>query len=221
LILSLFQAAQAGGSIITNFLPFTINLFAGIGAGLIVALILFKLMHIESLQKAPTLLLTISILCAYLLAQNIGGNGIIAVAMMGFIFGNVFSKYKSVIKLDLERVYSAIEIFVFILVGVVVGINWSLEFFRISLGLFLVFLLLRAIVSLLVLGKHSFREKFETAFFVPKGIATVTVAFALLNYSFFGAIILVQLLLAFFVYSLIFDFILDKFGFFESRRKAL
>lgn len=204
-------------SFLSNALPILVDIFAGIGAGIVISLILFKVINSKYLEKSVSFVMAVALLIAFVVAQKLGGNGLIAIATIGFIFGNIFLKQKEKILMHSNVIYSIFEIFVFILAGIVVGLPYSLDFYRISLGLFIVYLLIRFILANLALRHFDFLERAEIAFFVPKGLATVTVAFALLNYSFLGSVLLVQLLLAFFVYSLIFDTILDKIGFYDHR----
>ncbi|MEK6886945.1 MAG: cation:proton antiporter [Nanoarchaeota archaeon] len=193
------------------------NLFAGIGAGVIIGLILFSLLSKNYFEHTAALILGIGLLLSFIIAQRIGGNGYAAVATIGFIFGNIFVKPKQMIVKQENMIYSALEVLMFIIVGVVVSLPRSLRFFEFSFGLFLIYLVIRFAVSRIALRKYDSAEKWEIAFFVPKGLATVTVAFALLNFSFTGVVVLVQLLLMFFVYSLVFDTILSKLGFYKHR----
>lgn len=219
LILSLADMlnSKIGLNLFSKVVLVATNLFAGIGAGVIVGLIMFNLLSKQSFDKIGTLVLGVGLLLAFIVAQKIGGNGFAAVATIGFIFGNIFVKQKHTIVKHENMIYSALEVLMFIIAGVVVSIPMSLRFFEFSFGLFLIYLVIRLVVSRIVLRKYDPAERLEIAFFVPKGLATVTVAFALLNFSFSGVVLLVQLLLAFFVYSLVFDTILDKLGLYTHR----
>ena len=219
LILSLVDAlnSKIGLNLFGKIVLVATNLFAGIGAGVIIGLILFNLLSKNYFEKAATLVLGAGLLLSFIVAQKIGGNGFAAVATIGFIFGNIFIKQKQAIVRQENVIYSALEVLIFIVAGIVVGLPKSLRFFEFSFGLFLIYLVIRFAVSRVLLRKYDNAEKLEIAFFVPKGLATVTVAFALLNYSFPGVVLMVQLLLAFFVYSLVFDTVLDKLGFYKNR----
>lgn len=219
LIISFMQmpGLSLPGSFFTKAFPVVVDVFAGIGAGIIVSLVLFRFISSRYFEKAVSFVVAAALLIAYIVAKNLGGNGLIAIATIGFVFGNVFLKHKEKIYSQSNIVYAILEIFMFILSGVVVGLPMSFAFYRISLGLFVVYLLIRFISANLSLKHYTFPEKSEIALFAPKGLATVTVAFALLNYTFSGVIILIQLMLIFFVYSLIFDTILDKINFYKYR----
>ncbi len=194
-----------------------VNLLAGIGIGLLMSLILYRSLHIKSLSSISYLVVVLALLIAYVFAEMIQGSGLIAVATMGIIFGNVLVKNRYMIDSYFSMLDSVVAVLLFIIVGIVVPLPLSWRFFRISLFMFLIYVIIRMLVAVIVLWRHRLFEKFEMALFVPKGLATVTVAFALLGYSLIGVGILVQLLLAFFVYSLIFDTILDKCGVFTHR----
>jgi NhaP-type Na+/H+ or K+/H+ antiporter len=200
-----------------NILPFFINLVGGIGMGIIMSVILYKLLHVRILEKISSLMFAAAIIVSYLLAKQIDGNGFIAVATMGLVFGNVYLREKASMNKKMYALNSALEIFVFIIAGAVVGLPSEFTFYKLSLGLFVVYLIIRFIAAQIVLKKHDFAERLEVALFVPKGLATVTAAFALLNYFFSGVVLIVQLLLIFFVYSLVLDFVLNKAGVYKSR----
>ena len=219
LILSSVKALSSSMDITLFAKAITIatNIFAGIGTGIIIALVLFQLMNRNYLEKISSFVLAIGLLLAYVIAERIGGNGWVAAATIGFIFGNIFLKQKNMIMKDENLVYSALEVLMFIIVGAVVGIPLTSTFLISSLMLFLIYLLVRFISAQFALRSCDFNEKLEIALFVPKGLATVAVAFALLNYSFTGVVSLVQILLAFFVYSLILDTILEKAGVYKHR----
>lgn len=213
--LKVFAPYQAGG-FFAKFMPSIANIFAGIGAGLIIALIAFKLINKLS-EKISSLILAIGVLLAYVLAQQIQGNGLIAVAAIAVIFGNVFLKHKNIIKSHENIAHQAVEVLALVLIGIIIGLPSNLAFYKYSIGLFLIYLILRLIAVGIVLRHYDKGEKLEIAFFVPKGIVTVAIAFALLNYSFTGVVLMTQLLLAFFVYSLVFDTVLDKPRFYRHR----
>lgn len=219
LILSFLQftSLPLQGNLVVALLPFLMYVSVGIGIGVILSIILFKLMHYVFLEKLSSFLLVVALLLAYLAAQYMSGSAVLAVATIGLVFGNVFVKQRATIKAQEHIIYYFLEILIFVIAGVIVGFPFSLDFLRISLGLFLLYLLIRFITAQIVLQKYNFFERLEVALFVPKGLITVAIAFALLNYSFTGVVLLLQLLLAFFVYSLIFDTILDKVGIYKKR----
>lgn len=201
----------------SQLISFFVNFFGGFGIGVIVSLLLFKMLYSIKVDKTISIVYVLAVLLAYILAERIDGNGLVAVATLGLIYANVFLKQKATMESHLHKLYSMFELFLFTIVGLVVGIPVSFFFFRMSLGLFVVYLIVRFISAQLTLRNCDFEEKMEIALFVPKGLATITIAFALLNYTFIGNVLLVQLLISFFVYSLIFDTILDKIGFYKHR----
>ncbi|HME87193.1 MAG TPA: cation:proton antiporter [Candidatus Nanoarchaeia archaeon] len=205
------------GNVVLKLLPFITSVFSGIGIGILLSLTLYNLLHISSVQKYAGLSLTSFVVIAYLLAQKIGGNGFVSVATMGVIFAHVFFKQKHLIKMDVTKLDSVVELFLFTIAGLVVGLPLSLSFFKISLGLFVVYVALRLISVAASLRSYSFSEKLELGLFVPKGPITVAVAFALLNYEFLGVVSIVQYLMAFFVYSLLLDVILTRIGIYRNR----
>jgi len=174
-------------------------------------------MHLKYSEKMSTVLLGFGLLIAWFFARQIEGSGVIAVATMGFAFGNVFLKQKKIVREHLGNINSILEVFLFIIVGVVVGLPLTFDFLLTSLLLFVGYMVLRFIAASLIMRNYNFRDRVEIASFVPKGLATIAAAFALLNFTFFGVVLLVQLLLVFFVYSLVLDTILRITGTYKHR----
>ncbi|MBN2420833.1 hypothetical protein JXB27_00985 [Candidatus Woesearchaeota archaeon] len=217
LIITFMQTVAPYGTAARTIISFSVNVFGGIGIGVIVSIILFKLLSYRRFEWMSPLVSAAAILVAYLAALKIDGNGLVAVAVMGFIFANVFIKNRQVLRSKLFKIDSIVEILLLLVIGSVIQIPFTWEFLRLSVGLFLFYLLLRLISASLALWHYSSAERVEIALFVPKGFATVAIAFALLNFSFVGMLELIQLLMAFFVYSLIFDYVLDRMNFYKSR----
>jgi len=210
-------AANPKNTLFANIIIISTNIFAGIGAGIIISLIIFNLINKKYFEKIASYVLAAGLLLSYVVAQQIGGNGIVAVATVGFIFGNVFLRHKKIIVKQETALYSALEVFMFMIAGIIIGIPLAPKFLLAAFGIFVLYLIVRFVTSWILLKTHNFAERVEIAFFVPKGLATMTAAFALMNYSFMGIALLVQLIMTLFVYSLIFDTILDKFGLYKHR----
>jgi NhaP-type Na+/H+ or K+/H+ antiporter len=201
----------------SNLFVLFLNLVGGIGMGLLVSLVLYKLLHFRIMDKLSYVIVAVFVFLAYVLAQRIQGTGLIAVATMALIFGNILLRHKRFIDSFFKLLDYVVEILMFIIVGMVIPFFISWQFFAVSLFLFVIYLLVRISIASITLGRHTLAERFEIALFIPKGLATITAAFALLNYDFIGSGLLVSILVAFFVYSLVFDTVLDKLGVYTHR----
>ena len=215
LIISFLQASPV--SLLSNVVSFSISLFAGVGAGVLIGLIMFKMLHFKKFERFALIITSVAALVAYTLAQRIDGNGVVAVATLGLIFGNVFIKQKQMINAQVHNAYTALEALLFTIVGATIGIPLTLEFLIVSLSFFVFYLVFRFAAVQFLFKEFDFYQRTEIALFAPKGLATIAIAFALLNYTFAGSGLIVQYLSAVFVYSLIFDTILAKSGVYKHR----
>jgi len=128
---------------IEQFVPVLQQFVVGIGSGVLIGLIMFKFMRKRySIVLSPLAVIT-SALLAYIIAENLNGNGVLAVTSMGLLFGNVYLKQKFQLQ-EFASVFSnSLEILVFVLIGLVISIPFSFEFFIKSLLLFILYLLIR------------------------------------------------------------------------------
>jgi len=217
LVIEFMRGAPTGvlPEFISMLAPFLTKVVAGIGAGIFVGLILYKLTQKRYSPIYSPLAVLVSAMLTYVLAENLGGNGVLAVTTLGIFFGNVALKDKKP-KLRLLSVESvltkALFIFVFILVGMTIKIPLTLDFFIRSLVLFVSFLLIRFIaVSFCFRGEeYTFGKKLFMTFVSPKGISTATVVFIFAIYNMPGTAyfipgisIVLDLTLVFILFSII------------------
>ncbi len=200
--------------IVTKFIeqlvPFLTTIVAGIGAGIFVGLILFKLIQRKYSQLYSPLAVIIGALLTYVLAENLGGNGVLAVTTLGVFFGTTSAKEKITL-LSVESVVTkALFILVFVLVGLIIKIPLTGEFFIVSGVLFFAYLLLRFIAVHFCFKRDALREEIFMTLMAPKGIATAAVVFlfAIYNtqntiYYIPGISIVLDLTLAFILYTII------------------
>jgi NhaP-type Na+/H+ or K+/H+ antiporter len=128
---------------IDQFVPLLQQFVVGVGAGVLIGLIMFKFMRKAYSAVLSPLAVITSALLAYIIAENLGGNGVLAVTSMGLLFGNVYLKQKFQLR-EFASVFSnSLEILVFVLIGIVIAIPFSTDFIVRSLLLFLLYLLIR------------------------------------------------------------------------------
>ena len=121
---------------IDQFVPLLQQFIVGIGTGVLIGLVMFKFMKKQySMVLSPLAVIT-SALLAYTIAENLHGNGVLAVTSMGILFGNVYVKQKFQLQ-EFSTVFSSsLEILVFVLIGLIVNIPFTIEFFLKSALLF-------------------------------------------------------------------------------------
>ena len=182
-----------------------LRLIAGIGAGILVGIILFKVMRRKYSETLSPLAIITGALLAYVLAENLKGNGVLAVTTMGLFFGNVYVKQKIQLREFSSMFANSLEILVFVLVGLIVNIPFNYDFLMKSFSLFIIYLLVRflSVQTSFMKSKFTFKEKLFMTFNVQKGIAVATVAFTLSLLNIDGITTILHLTLMFMIYSII------------------
>ena len=201
---------------IEQFVPLLQQFVVGIGSGVLIGLIMFKFMKKQySIVLSPLTLITAALL-TYIVAENLQGNGVLAVTAMGIIFGSVYVKQKPHLQEFSSVFANSLEILVFVLIGLVIAIPFSLEFFIRSTILFVLYLVIRYIAIIFSLRGMDFtlKGKIFMSLNAQKGIAVAVVVFSLANLNITGIDIILNLSLAFMLYSIIVSSIvlkLDKY----------
>lgn len=219
IIFDLLRNLELGqGDFISSFISqipaFFAQIIVGVGAGVVVGLIVFKTMQkVYSHQFSPVGIITAALL-SYILAENLYGNGVLAVATLGLLFGNLYVKEKPQLQEFSYMLSNALEILVFVLLGLMIKLPFTFDFFLKSFFLFFLLILSRCAAIFVALKKsdYSFKEKLFISLNMPKGIAVAVVAFAFSLYTDFQVGIILNLILAFVLYSLILSSVVDRFS---------
>jgi len=215
---------------IEQIAPFLQQFVSGLGAGLLIGIIALKLMKKQYSETLSPLALITSALLAYILAENLGGDGVIAVTVMGLIFGSSYVKEKSHLQEFSSLFSNTLEILVFVLVGMITTIPLTAKFLASSLALFALLLAIRFIAVNLTFkkGEFSAKEKLFMALNAQKGISIAVITFMLMaeyakNLGTTPGIaeipIITNLSLAFMIYSIIVSTVVVKFSGFFIKEK--
>lgn len=191
--------------VIEQLVPFILKFIVGIGAGVFVGLILFKLIQRAYAEVYSPLAVIIAALLSYVLAENLGGSGVLAVTALGLFFGNVYVKEK-VTLLDVESVFAkALYILVFMLTGIIIKIPFTQEFFITSGLLFAAYIAIRFISVALSTNNENFTitEKIFMTLNMPKGVATAAVVFILAVHNIEGMETVIDMTFAFVLYTIL------------------
>jgi NhaP-type Na+/H+ or K+/H+ antiporter len=210
IILDIIKDLQLSQQSIIPLLLFQIII--GLGAGLVIGIIVLKTMQRFYSHHFSPIGLLAAVLLAYILAENLGGNGALAVAALGFLFGSFYVKEKPKLQEFSYMLFNALKILVFVLIGMLVKIPLTGYFMLNSLFIFFLFILSRLTAVFISLRKTDFtiKEKFFMSFNIPKGIVVAVIVFALWTYQDPNINIILPLIVAFMIYSLIISSVVDR-----------
>lgn len=198
---------------IKHVIPFLTQFVAGIGAGVLVGILLFKVMRKYYSEQLSPLAIIVSALLTYILAEWIGGNGVLAVTALGLVFGSVYIKQK-VFLMEFSSIFSSsLQIFVFVLVGFIIALPPTPDFLIKSSALFAVYVLVRFLaVHISFTTRYNLKEKLFMSFTMPKGIAVAVVVFSLAGYNLEGLANMLHFMLVFILYSILLASIAAKYS---------
>lgn len=166
---------------------FWLMLAGGVGTGVIVGFLAGKILITAEKEFSPLFSSAIA-LVTYALAVNVGGSGILAVAVAGLIAGNLTYPYKKVIRHFDDTLSSMLRISVLMLLGASITMAFPTvrEFAFLLIALFVV----RPFAVLLsFLGqKDMAKDRFMTLSLVaPRGIAAAAMGPLVVAYAIPGA----------------------------------
>lgn len=190
-----------------------LQVVVGIGAGVLLGIIVFRVMRKYYSETLSPVAIIGSAILTYVLAESLGGNGVLAVGTLGLVFGNTYVKHRGEL-LDFSNLLTlTLEILVFVLIGLLVSFDFPLMFFLKSLLLFALALVARYVALLITEWGQGIdlKQKLFMTLNMPKGIAVAVVT---LTISVFGAGTddLITLMILFMLYSLVLASVVDRFG---------
>lgn len=194
----------------------------GVGTGLVLGVISVKLIKKLSLEKISPLLIIALALGIFSIAENIGGNGILAVSGFGIIFGRSTIREKVELQKFTDLFTEFLEIIVFILLGMLIIIPLTREFLIRSISLFFIYLIIRYFSIILTFKDKAItrKERIYMVLNVPKGIATAVVVFILSTLQLPQLSTILSLTLAFILYSIIlYSLVSRSTNYFLSRQQ--
>ena len=154
---------------------------AGVGTGIIIGFAVSRIMK-GMLKEYSSLILFSIALITYALAENVGGSGMLAVAVCGLIAGNLVlsDREKEEVRTFEDQLSEMLRISVFTLLGAQVMLPLNLNVLFVSFVFFLVVFVSRPIFLIPTLGKE--RKKFTKrdivlmSFVAPRGLAAAAMA---------------------------------------------
>ena len=199
------QIYQGGFDPSSTTISFIQNVATGIGLGLVLGFIIFRVMRRSYLEEISPLVVVATALLSYTLAEAIGGNGVLAVTTLGVVYGAMVIKQKENISKFVDIFTTFLKIVTFILIGLVIALPTSLTFFIKSLILFALYLLIRfAAIEIAFLKTDLTRkEKVFMSLQVSKGVAVAVVTLILTSFAIEGMSLIINLSLLFILYSIV------------------
>ncbi|MCF7799036.1 cation:proton antiporter [Candidatus Woesearchaeota archaeon] len=170
--------------------PLVLQITAGIGVGVLFGFFISKMIRNHYSKELSPIILLASALLAYILAESIGGSGVLSVATMGLFFGNTIIRNKEDMQRFNELLGSIFVMLVFVLVGFLVDIHFTLSLVLKSIILYILALFIRfqVIHATIRSAKFTWKERLFMTLLIPKGIAVAVVVFSLAVMQFDAAI---------------------------------
>ncbi len=182
--------------------PFLTKIVAGIGSGILVGIVLFKVLKKAYSTVYSPLAVAVAALITYVLAENLGGNGVLAVTTLGLFFGNVHIREKIEL-IRFESLFAkSLYILVFVLLGFMLKIPFTAKFLITASLLFIAAMLIRFLAVVLSLRRElNLKEKLFVSLVNSKGIAVAVVAFLLTTANVQGINTVLDVTLLFIFYT--------------------
>lgn len=181
-----------------------VMLFAvGIGAGVIIALIIYHIFSKAYYRITSHLGLITAIFAAYALAEAINGSGIIASLTLGLAFANIGFVHREELFQSVSVFSRLMSILLPIMLGTLVSLPLNPEFWILSLSTFLALLVFRFIsVTAIFYKDFPIPERIFMTLAFPKGMVLTVISAILATLTVPGAAFAFDLAIAYLVYSI-------------------
>ena len=208
----LFSNNTSQFELIGYFMFLIPNILLSIGLGIIIGLIFFKYLRKKYHVQISPLILLATLILTYYAAKLIGAFSIFSIATIGFFFGNIYINKKEELAEFSKSFSKTIEIIIFLIIGTIININFSLYMILNSIILFAVLILIR---YLFIQGFYNKRldnkEKTYLALNIPKGIVTIALILFIALKNIQGMEVILQTSFLIILYSLVLDLIIKKY----------
>lgn len=193
--------------------PFLQQVIVGVGTGVLIGAIVFKVMRTWYSESVSPVAVIAAALLSYVLSENLGGNGVLAVAVLGLLFGNTYVKQKGTLQ-DFSKITAySLEILVFVLIGLFVTLPTDPLFWACSLAILLAAMLSRFLTLKLVMHEeHRLREIIFMTLNMPKGIAVAVVVLSFFLTNIEGLTPVLNLCIILLLYTLVLSSTVTRFG---------
>ncbi|MBL7147976.1 MAG: cation:proton antiporter [Nanoarchaeota archaeon] len=209
-IFNLYQGIFEAEIIFRSFLQ---SIMTGIGTGLFLGLVIFRLMKKKYIENLSPLVIIALVLISYSLAEVLGGSGILSVTTLGIVFGRSILKEKEEIQKFSGIFTNFLKIIMFILLGLVIQIPFKYDFLIKATILFFIYLVVRYVAVSISFKKLNLnkKEKIFMTFNISKGLGVAVVVFMLIASGVKGLEIVVSLSFFFILYSIVLSSVMNRF----------
>ena len=202
-VFNIYTGALATNSVVNSFLQ---QVGLGILAGILIGFIAFNLLRIiySNDDNISPLILVALALGTFVLAENLNGDGTLAVTALAIMFANAPIREKFELHKFSTLLANFLRVVLFIILGLIIKINFDLMFIINSLALFCILILVRYISVQFACANSNFtfREKLFMTLNAPKGITTA-ILLIIVATLFLAEEIILNLGLIFILYSVI------------------
>lgn len=215
IIIDLFEqmGSVTMSAILPQAVPFLQQIITGVGTGVVIGLLVFKVMSRFYEEKLSPIAIVSAALLTYVLAEHIGGNGVLAVTTMAVIYGNLYIVHKQILGSFISVFSSFFQVLVFILIGLIIEIPMTWGFLIKSILLFLSYLAIRWLsLRATFWNRYSWKEELFMTINAPKGIATAVVIFLLSTFPIPGLERVLDYGIMTIIYSVIASTIIAKYS---------
>lgn len=203
-------------AVLSNLVAFMQYILVGIGTGIIISIIVFKLLKDKKIIWLHEVSLVIVAVGTYLLTEQLNGSGLFAILIMGLLFGNSFIRQNSGMKSFSPFIFKSIEMVVFLMLGFIVIPEFPGYMIAGSLVIFFAYLVIRIIIISFRYRRYSTQNKILLAS-APKGIVYATLMIVMGTSRSLPAIIINTMFLII-IYSLIVSMAMEYIELKKIRR---
>ncbi|MGV8171948.1 MAG: cation:proton antiporter [Candidatus Woesearchaeota archaeon] len=188
------------GSMSNNIVYFLKYILIGLGMGVLVSIIVFRILRNKYTSPANELGLIAVAVATYIFTEQLAGSGLFAVLLLGTFFGNSYVRKTSNMHSFSPFIFKTLELLIFLMIGFVAVLTLRNGLWWKALLLFLIYIFLRLIIIYIYFRHYSINNKLLLAF-APKGMILGVSILVLGLYNSVSSI-LISVMLFVLIYSL-------------------
>ena len=196
-------------SFLLNMSSYSLQIIFGLGTGVVIGLIVFKLFRKATKAVSPIALIAICLTC-YTVAELMNASGLFAIIALAILYGGFTIKHRQSLEEFSKNFAMIMEMMILLVLGVVVSIPLNLMFFVFSFIAFVVYLLIRYFSIKAVMNYFTHKDILKMCFAAPKGVGTAVIAVFAFTTVGGGVLPALQVVVAVMLYSQALSYLLHK-----------